>query len=101
MSYDAKVILDSITERGHRLTTMQITFPRIILAEFNTHRMFCLAGDAELEFDLPAAHERGARRVHRMRLDEFVDKWLHGARRVAANPKREYDLSWVKEQDVY
>ncbi len=40
MSYEAKVIMDSITARGHRLTTMQITFPRIILAEFNTHRMF-------------------------------------------------------------
>lgn len=39
MTYEAKIILDSIS-RGHRLTTIQATFPRFILAEVNTHRMF-------------------------------------------------------------
>lgn len=37
--YYAKVIADSICE-GVRLTTMEVQFPRFILAEFNTHRMF-------------------------------------------------------------
>lgn len=36
----AEVIADSITEQGHRLTTMKLVFPRYILAELNTHRMF-------------------------------------------------------------
>lgn len=37
----AKVVLDSISAvTGSRLTTMEITYPRFILAEFNTHRMF-------------------------------------------------------------
>lgn len=36
---DATIIADSITERGERLTTFIVTFPRIVLAEFNTHRM--------------------------------------------------------------
>jgi hypothetical protein len=36
----AKVIADSKNEHGDRITTMVVTFPRIILAEFNTHRMF-------------------------------------------------------------
>lgn len=36
----AKVIADSINPQGDRLTTFIVTFPRIILAEFNTHRMF-------------------------------------------------------------
>jgi thymidylate synthase ThyX len=36
----AKVIADSINLQGDRLTTFIVTFPRIILAEFNTHRMF-------------------------------------------------------------
>lgn len=35
----AKVVADSINQQGDRLTTMLITFPRIILAELNTHRM--------------------------------------------------------------
>jgi hypothetical protein len=36
----AKAIADSKNEFGDRITTMVVTFPRIILAEFNTHRMF-------------------------------------------------------------
>jgi hypothetical protein len=40
MSYSAKIICDSISKTGKRLTTFEITFPRIVLAEFNTHRMF-------------------------------------------------------------
>lgn len=40
MSYSCKILLDSISETRKRLTTFEITFPRIVLAEFNTHRMF-------------------------------------------------------------
>lgn len=36
----AKIIADSINPFGHRITTMVVTMPRIVLAEFNTHRMF-------------------------------------------------------------
>jgi thymidylate synthase ThyX len=36
----AKVIADSKNEYGNRITTMVVTMPRFILAEFNTHRMF-------------------------------------------------------------
>lgn len=35
--FSAKVLADSIFD-GHRLTTMEWTFPRCILAEINTHR---------------------------------------------------------------
>lgn len=34
----AKIVADSICN-GHRITTMEVVMPRIILAEFNTHRM--------------------------------------------------------------
>lgn len=37
---NAKVIADSISRDGQRLTTLEVTFPRIILAEMNTHRQF-------------------------------------------------------------
>lgn len=36
----AKVLLDSVSPTGARLTTMEVTFHRFVLAEFNTHRMF-------------------------------------------------------------
>lgn len=35
----AKIIADSRSPDGVRLTTMEIVLPRIVLAEFNTHRM--------------------------------------------------------------
>lgn len=103
MTHAAKILADSLSPDGVRLTTFEITFPRIILAEFNTHRMFCLAGDSELEFDLPSGNHADpeGRRVYRMRIDEFVDKWLRGARRYAANPKRENDLSWIEAGAEY
>lgn len=39
MGYECKILLDSLAPCGSRLVTFQITFPRIVLAEFNTHRL--------------------------------------------------------------
>lgn len=36
----AKVIADSISPAGQRLTTMEVVMHRFVLAEFNTHRVF-------------------------------------------------------------
>lgn len=40
MAYSAKILADSMSPDGVRLTTLEVTFPRIVLAEFNTHRVF-------------------------------------------------------------
>jgi thymidylate synthase ThyX len=40
MAFAVKVLADSRSPAGHRLTTLETTFPRFILAEFNTHRVF-------------------------------------------------------------
>lgn len=37
--YSCRILADSTNKRNVRLTTMEVTFPRFILAEFNTHRM--------------------------------------------------------------
>ena len=34
-----EIVADSINQQGDRLTSLQITFPRILLSEINTHRM--------------------------------------------------------------
>lgn len=39
MGYECSILADSVSERGHRLTTFQVTFPRLMLAEVNTHKM--------------------------------------------------------------
>lgn len=36
----ARIIADSVSPTGHRITTMEVTFHRFILAELNTHRAF-------------------------------------------------------------
>lgn len=36
--YAAKIIADSLSPARHRLTTFEVTLPRIVLAELNTHR---------------------------------------------------------------
>ena len=36
----AAIVADSKDTKGNRITTMEVVFPRMILAEFNTHRMF-------------------------------------------------------------
>lgn len=38
--YNAEILRDSVNPEGDRLTTMRVTMPRFILAEFNTHRRF-------------------------------------------------------------
>lgn len=40
MSYEAKIILDSIGPNGARLTTFELSYPRFVHAELMTHRMF-------------------------------------------------------------
>ncbi|HXV05307.1 MAG TPA: FAD-dependent thymidylate synthase [Solirubrobacterales bacterium] len=40
MAFAAKVLADSRSPSGYRLTTLEVTFPRFILPEFNTHRVF-------------------------------------------------------------
>lgn len=37
--FSAKVVADSVSPTGKRITTLEVVFPRMILSEFNTHRM--------------------------------------------------------------
>ena len=36
---NATIVADSVNQQGDRLTSLLITFPRILLSEINTHRM--------------------------------------------------------------
>jgi uncharacterized protein (UPF0147 family) len=40
MTINVKMVADSISPSGHRISTMQLTYPRFIHSEFMTHRMF-------------------------------------------------------------
>jgi thymidylate synthase ThyX len=87
VAYSARVLLDSVSPIGVRLTTLEVTFPRFVLAEFNTHRVFCLDGDTRLYFDLPGGRRRKGTQRFTMTLREIFEKWHFGA---APRPSREY-----------
>lgn len=66
--YEAKILLDSISPAGHRLTTFQITFPRIVLAEFNTHRM--ISRNAASSRAIPLS-----KMIQQVQEDPFIPIW--------------------------
>jgi 5-methylcytosine-specific restriction endonuclease McrA len=72
---------------GVRLTTLEVSFPRFVLSEFNTHRTFCLDGDTKLYFDLPTKIRKSATRRFTITLREFHEKWHNGAAPRVNRPK--------------
>lgn len=65
MAYEAKILADSISPAGHRLTTFLVTFPRIVLAEVNTHKM--LSKNSASSRAIPVA-----KRIAAVEADPFV-----------------------------
>ena len=53
----AKIIADSISPEGQRMTTMEIEYPRFILAELNTHRMLSKNSASSRAIPVKAMHE--------------------------------------------
>lgn len=78
MTIEAKVIEDSISEAGIRLTTFQVKYQRFIHSELMTHRHFCIGGDAVLDFDMPSGVGSSDRKVHHMTIRDFSKKWHEG-----------------------
>lgn len=66
--YEAKILADSVSPQEVRLTTMQVTFPRIVLAEFNTHRM--LSRNSASSRAIPVK-----KMLEKVRTDPFIPIW--------------------------
>ncbi len=54
----AKIIADSISPSGERMTTMEIEYPRFILAELNTHRMLSKNSASSRAIPVKSMHEQ-------------------------------------------
>ncbi len=94
MSYDAKVICDSISETGIRLTTLEVTIPRMMLSEFNTHRM--LSRNSASSRAIPVAKQ-----LERIRTDPFVPaQWgsnksgMQAGDQLEGNARIEAEAAW-------
>ena len=69
MSMSARIILDSVGPNEVRLTTFELILPRIVLAEFNTHRM--LSRNSASSRAIPVE-----KMLERTRTDPFIpDYW--------------------------
>ena len=53
----AKILADSISPSGVRMTTMEIEYPRFILAELNTHRMLSKNSASSRAIPVKTMHE--------------------------------------------
>lgn len=58
MTISARILADSLAPSGARLTTFEVTIPRIVLAEFNTHRMFSRNSASSRAIPVPKMLER-------------------------------------------
>lgn len=54
----ARILADSISPYGQRMTTMEIEYPRFILAELNTHRMLSKNSASSRAIPVKAMHEQ-------------------------------------------
>lgn len=53
----AKILADSVSPNGTRMTTMEIEYPRFILAELNTHRMLSKNSASSRAIPVKTMHE--------------------------------------------
>lgn len=110
MTISAKVIADSISDAGKRITTMQLRYPRFVHAEFMTHRVF--SRNASSSRAIPVERliqdiiDDTAMPIHwgknqpGMQADEQHDALVYLP--VAANlvSARDHDEAWAKARDA-
>ncbi len=117
--YAASVIADSIAN-GHRLVSLEVTMPRLILAEFNTHRALrAVSGNAASSRAIPIdtmidqvetnpfVPDRFTKNQKGMQASEELDEegqvaaremWLQGARDAVDHVRRLSSIGVHKQQ---
>jgi len=100
MAYSAKVLRDSLSPEGVRLTTLELTFPRIVLAEFNTHRVF--SRNSASSRAIPVE-----KMLKRVKDDPFVpiywgrnQKGMQAAEELTPEEQREATAQWLRACDL-
>jgi thymidylate synthase ThyX len=95
----AKIIADSVSPHGVRLTTIEIEIPRIVLAEFNTHR--ALSRNSASSRAIPVE-----KMLHRVEEDPYIpEQWdrngagMQGHGPLDAALAREADEFWQRACD--
>ena len=91
MAYECKIVLDSIGPAEVRLTTFEVTFPRIVLAEFNTHRM--LSRNSASSRAIPIE-----KMIERVETDPFIPvHWGKKQKGMQAEEEVSKEMAWTAE----
>ena len=78
MSIEAKVVADSVSPQGIRLTTLALKYPRWIHSEFMTHRLF--SRNASSSRAIPSRRLSALEREYPLRWDANIPGMQSGAR---------------------
>ncbi len=100
MTFDVKVLADSRSPAGYRLTTLEATFPRFILAEFNTHRVFSRNSASSRAIPI-------AKQVRRVLEQPYVpiefgsnQPGMQAGPALAGEAKRAAECEWLRARDA-
>lgn len=97
--YAANVLADSISPLGIRLTTLEITFPRPYLAEFNTHRMLSRNSESSRAIPTEIQIERVINRPYVPEFRERV-KGMGGGKPLVGGAKTRAVVAWFDARDA-
>lgn len=99
MSYAASVLADSVGPHGIRLTTLEVTLPRLYLAEFNTHRVFSRNSESLRAIPTETLIERV---VHHPYVPEFRErvKGMGGGEPLVGAAKTRAVIAWFIARDA-
>ena len=97
--YSCKILKDSKSPSGARISTFEITFPRIVLAEFNTHRVFSRNSASSRAIPVEKMLER-------VREDPFIpiywgkkQKGMQAEEELSPSDVEEAKGEWLKARD--
>ncbi len=97
LTYGTSLLADSISPAGVRLTTFEVTFPRFILAEFNTHRV--LSRNSASSRAIPPELQ-----IERVLADPFIPEFGTREKGMGSgekNPSQDHAIqAWLRSRDA-
>lgn len=99
LGYACNVLADSIGPHGVRLTTLEVTFPRPYLAEFNTHRM--LSRNSESSRAIPTELQ-----IERVKTNPYIPefrkrvKGMGGGEFLTGHDRAVARMQWLESRDA-
>lgn len=96
--YAANVLADSVGPHNVRLTTLEITFPRPYLAEFNTHRMLSRNSESSRALPTELQIDRVMKNPYIPEFRERV-KGMGGGQPLSGGRRTRATSEWLKARD--